>query len=120
MGDDWDNEPDHHERRFHAPSSLPTEENLNMKTASPLVAALALTLTLAGAARAETPAEAQSDKLLDQAAFAESQDSTQVKEEEAVEQKDGMTAPADNAAGATDTNAQGSAGNTPAAPAAPN
>ncbi|WP_157640064.1 hypothetical protein [Lamprocystis purpurea] len=64
-----------------------------MRPALPVVAAAFLTLGLSGAALVQ--AETQSEKMLDAAAFAESEDPTQVKEEEAIEKKDGMDAPAD-------------------------
>jgi len=64
-----------------------------MRPTLPVVAAAFLALGLSGTALVQ--AETQSEKMLDAAAFAESEDPTQVKEEKAIEKKDGMDAPAD-------------------------
>lgn len=59
----------------------------------PTVPVLAACFSLALTGVALVRAENQSEKLLDQATFAESQDPTQVREEKAIEKKDGMDAP---------------------------
>jgi len=59
----------------------------------PTVPVLAACFSLALTGTALVRAENQSEKLLDQATFAESQDQTQVREEKAIEKKDGMDAP---------------------------
>jgi len=69
-----------------------------MRPALPVVAAAFLTFGLSGVALVQ--AETQSEKMLDAAAFAESEDPTQVKEEEAIEKKDGMDVPADTSSAA--------------------
>ena len=68
-----------------------------MRPTLPILAAcFSLALTGAALVRAET----ESEKLLDQSSFAESEDPTQVREEKAIEQKDGMNDPQDQAADA--------------------
>ena len=80
-----------------------------MRTALPVAAVFVFALALGGAplVHAETPVKSPatdaSNQLLNQSTFAESEDPTQVREEKAIEKKDGM----DGAAGTATPGAKG-------------
>jgi hypothetical protein len=75
----------------------------------PLAAATILVLALSGCGPVPTKPESGKAEL-DQATFAESEDSTQVAEEKAIQKKDGMAAPTGTAASSPKKAAKGSAG----------